>query len=181
MNITCPSCFDPKSTTTRGRNPKYEHPCSILGFRPLLVVKFIIVIILYLIKKTRHTRATGVGFPRVILSEVARVRVFVGYRTSNLYPYPGQPVRQTRAGCSTCAMPYSDGHGFENPCRFAGTGHAGTGAGDQILTRDLPVPVWAGDGSVIGSHQGDMSTSTPHQRDANAMDGCNNAPMRELG
>jgi len=75
----------------------------------------------------------------------------------------------------------SDGHGFENPCGFTGTGHAGTGAGDQIVTRDLPIPVWAGDGSVTGSHQGDTSTSTPHQRDANAMDGCNNAPTRELG
>ena len=39
----------------------------------------------------------------------------------------------------------SDGHGF------AGTGHAGTGAGDQIVTRDIPVPVWAGDGYVTGS------------------------------
>jgi len=40
----------------------------------------------------------------------------------------------------------SDGHGFENPCGFAGTGLTGTGAGHQIVTRDIPVPVWAGDG-----------------------------------
>jgi hypothetical protein len=39
----------------------------------------------------------------------------------------------------------SDGHGF------AGTGHAGTGAGDQIVTRDIPVPVPAGNGYVTGT------------------------------
>ena len=39
----------------------------------------------------------------------------------------------------------SDGHGF------VGMGHAGTGAGDQIVTRDIPVPIWAGDGYVTGS------------------------------
>ena len=62
----------------------------------------------------------------------------------------------------------SDDHGYENPCGFTGTGVTGTGAGDEICTRDLPVPVWAGDGSVTRSHQGDVSTfSTPHQRDAN--------------
>jgi hypothetical protein len=37
-----------------------------------------------------------------------------------------------------------DGH------RFAGTGSTDTGAGDQIVTRDIPVPVLAGDGSVTG-------------------------------
>jgi len=37
------------------------------------------------------------------------------------------------------------------PCGFAGTGHAGTGAGDQIVIRDIPVPIWAGDGYVTGS------------------------------
>ena len=30
----------------------------------------------------------------------------------------------------------SDGHGF------AGTGHAGTGVGDQMVTCDIPIPVW---------------------------------------
>ena|SRR5258705_11825071 len=30
----------------------------------------------------------------------------------------------------------------------------GTGTGHEIFTRDLPVPVWAGDGSVTGSVQG---------------------------
>ena len=40
----------------------------------------------------------------------------------------------------------SDGHGFENPCGFAGTGLTGTGVGHQIVTCDIPVPVWAGDG-----------------------------------
>jgi hypothetical protein len=39
----------------------------------------------------------------------------------------------------------SDGHGF------ACTGHAGTGAGDQIVTRDIPVPVPAGNGYVTGT------------------------------
>jgi hypothetical protein len=39
----------------------------------------------------------------------------------------------------------SDGHGFENPCGFAGTG-----AGDQIDTRDIPAPVPAGNGYVTG-------------------------------
>jgi hypothetical protein len=55
------------------------------------------------------------------------------------------------------------GHG--DGCGFAGTGVTGTGAGDKIFTRDLPVPIWAGDGSVTRSHHGDMSTfSTPNQR-----------------
>jgi hypothetical protein len=45
----------------------------------------------------------------------------------------------------------SDVHGYENPCGFAGTGVTGTGTGDEIFTRDLPVPVWAGDGSVTRS------------------------------
>ena len=36
----------------------------------------------------------------------------------------------------------SDGHGF------AATGHTGTGEGDQIVTRDIPIPVLAGDGYV---------------------------------
>ena len=40
----------------------------------------------------------------------------------------------------------SDDHGCDNPCGFAGTGV--TGAGHNILTCDVPVPVWAGDGSV---------------------------------
>ena len=43
---------------------------------------------------------------------------------------------------------HSDDHGCDNPCGFAGTGVTGAGEGHNILTRDLPVPVWAGDGSV---------------------------------
>ncbi len=42
----------------------------------------------------------------------------------------------------------SDDHGCDNPCGFAGTGVTGAGVGHNILTRDVPVPVWAGDGSV---------------------------------
>jgi len=45
----------------------------------------------------------------------------------------------------------SDGHGFENLCGFTGMGHAGTGTGDQIVTRDIPVPVWVGDRYVTGT------------------------------
>ena len=57
-------------------------------------------------------------------------------------------------------MASSDGHGFENPHGFAGTGHAGTGAGDQIVTRDIPVPVWVGDGYVTGRNTG-VTAATP--------------------
>jgi hypothetical protein len=56
----------------------------------------------------------------------------------------------------------SDDHGYDNPCGFAGTGVTGAGEGHNILTRDLPVPVWAGDGYVTGSHQGDTSTFFTH-------------------
>jgi hypothetical protein len=52
---------------------------------------------------------------------------------------------------SLVPIPDSDGHGFENPCGFAGTGHAGTGTGDHFVTRDIPVPVPAGDGYVTGT------------------------------
>jgi len=45
----------------------------------------------------------------------------------------------------------SDGHRFENPCGFAGMGHVGTGAGDQIVTRDIPVPIPVGNGYVTGT------------------------------
>ena len=38
---------------------------------------------------------------------------------------------------------------------FAGTGVTGMGADHQIFARDLPVPIWEGDGYVTGSHQGD--------------------------
>ena len=35
----------------------------------------------------------------------------------------------------------SDAHGYGDPCGFTGTGVMGAGAGHQILTRDVPVPV----------------------------------------
>ena len=57
----------------------------------------------------------------------------------------------------------SDDHGYENPCGFTGTGVTGTGAGDEIFTRDLPVPVWAGDGSVTRSHQSTLQESRSHE------------------
>ena len=73
------TAFTPTTITPlHGRNSKNEHLCSILGFRLLLVpqnhqiIIFLLhYIILYyknifnLIKKTRHTRATGAGFWRV--------------------------------------------------------------------------------------------------------------------
>ena len=34
----------------------------------------------------------------------------------------------------------SDGHGFANPCGFAGMGHVGTGTGWTLLTLSEPVP-----------------------------------------
>jgi len=57
------SHFNPKTTTTRGRNPKYEHSCLISGFRLLLVVNFIIFnyIIFNLIYQTRQTRGCRCG------------------------------------------------------------------------------------------------------------------------
>jgi len=60
--------FQPQNPLQEAETPNMSNECSYLGFRPLLVVNFIIVIILYLIKKTHHTRATGVGFRRVTLS-----------------------------------------------------------------------------------------------------------------
>jgi hypothetical protein len=45
----------------------------------------------------------------------------------------------------------SDGHGNVNPCGIAGTGVTGTGTGEKNITRDVPVPVLAGDGSVTRS------------------------------
>ncbi len=58
-----------------------------------------------------------------------------------------RPKRQPRsATVMVLVSKPSDGHRFENPCRYAGTGLTGTGAGHQIVTRDIPVPVWAGDG-----------------------------------
>ena len=50
-------------------------------------------IIFNLIKKTRHTRATGVGFRRVTLSQPI--------------PVPALPVPGTRMGLQTHVMPYS--------------------------------------------------------------------------
>ena len=51
----------------------------------------------------------------------------------------------------------SDAHGYRDPRGFTGTGVTGAGAGHQIFTRDVPVPVWAGDGSVTRSHHSDVS------------------------
>ena len=51
------------------------------------------IIIFNLIKKTRHTRATGVGFRRVTLSQPI--------------PVPALPVPGTRTGLQTHVMPYS--------------------------------------------------------------------------
>ena len=60
----------------------------------------------------------------------------------------------------------SDAHGYRDPCGFMGTGVMGAGAGHQIFTRDVPIPVWAGDGSVTRSHQSDVSAfSTHYERD----------------
>jgi len=42
----------------------------------------------------------------------------------------------------------SDGHGYGDLLRVTGTGHYGTGMGVKFLPHDVPVPVWAGDGSV---------------------------------
>jgi len=39
----------------------------------------------------------------------------------------------------------SDAHGYGDPCGFTGMGVMGAGAGHQIFTRDVPIPVWAGD------------------------------------
>ena len=36
------------------------------------------------------------------------------------------------------------------------------GAGHQIFTCDVPVPVWAGNGSVTRSHQSDISSFSTH-------------------
>jgi hypothetical protein len=65
------------------------------------------------------------------------------------------------AGLRTTAHPtliVSDGHGYGDPRRVTGTGHCGTGTGVKTLPRDVPVPVWAGDGSVTGSVRSDVST-----------------------
>ena len=37
----------------------------------------------------------------------------------------------------------------------------GTGAGDQNVTCDIPVPVWAGDGYVTGRNTGVMVATSP--------------------
>ena len=45
----------------------------------------------------------------------------------------------------------SDGHGNPDPCGIAGTGVTGMGTGEKKVTRDVPIPVLAGDGSVTRS------------------------------
>ena len=47
---------------------------------------------------------------------------------------------------------------------ITGTGltGVGAGAGHQIFTHDVPVPVWAGDRGVTGSHQHDMTMYIVH-------------------
>jgi len=68
------------------------------------------------------------------------------------------PLKSTETGSPSNG---SDGHGNVNPCGIAGTGVTGTGTGDQILIRDIPVPVLAGDGSVTRSLMRDVSTFSP--------------------
>ena len=46
---------------------------------------------------------------------------------------------------------HSDGHGNPDPCGIVGTGVTGTGTGEKKVTRDVPVPILAGDGSVTCS------------------------------
>jgi len=53
-----------------------------------------------------------------------------------------KPVWVSKPAESMGTHTRSDGHGF------VGTGHAGTGTGDQIVTRDIPIPVPAGNGYV---------------------------------
>ena len=69
--------FQPQNPLQEAETPNTSNECLYLGFRPLLVI-------LYLIKKTRHTRATGVGFRRVTLSLPV--------------PVPALPVPSTHTG-----------------------------------------------------------------------------------
>ncbi len=72
----------------------------------------------------------------------------------------------------------SDVHGYWYPYGFAGTGVTGMGTGHEIFTHDIPIPVWAGDGSVTWWH---VSVFDHHQPNASAtLDGCN-ISMRETG
>ena len=57
----------------------------------------------------------------------------------------------------------SDDHGYGDPCGFTGAG-----AGHQIFTRDVPVPVWAGDGCDSITQRDTSMCSTHHQCNANA-------------
>jgi len=58
----------------------------------------------------------------------------------------------------------SDGHGIEIPCGVRGTGHYGTGTGEKNSPRDVPVPVWAGDGSVTASVRNVDAVTRQHSR-----------------
>ena len=49
----------------------------------------------------------------------------------------------------TLIIMISDGHGNPDPCGIAGTGVTGTGMGEKKVTRDVPVPVLVGHGSVL--------------------------------
>ena len=47
----------------------------------------------------------------------------------------------------------SDGHGNEFPHGYRSTGATGTGMGVKFFSCDVPVPIWASDGSVTDSVQ----------------------------
>ena len=53
----------------------------------------------------------------------------------------------------TLLEPTSDGQGYVTLSRVMGTGYHGTGMGEKKITRNVPVPVLAGDGSVTRSVQ----------------------------
>ena len=79
-------------------------------------------------------------------------------------------MRRIAVAVVTLVTVVSDGHGF------VGTGHAGTGEGDQIVTHDIPIPVPAGDGYVTrrnGCHITTHFTTTrlPYQHDFKAIQG----------
>jgi len=93
----CPYSFDPKTTTTRGRNSKYEHSCSNLGFRVPQNRNYSILIILYYIIFIKPAVA-GVGWVWVAC---ARVRTRAHTHTTHTWESARVYKPMTGPNCET--------------------------------------------------------------------------------